>query len=476
MTTQKEIQIPDIGDFSDVEIIEVLVQPGDAINKEDSLITVESDKASMEIPSPESGVIKELIVGIGDRVSQGDVILTMDLADEGQSAQVSKQPEAAASESDGSASFLDPLSAQREAAVEAPEAAPTSPIRISPQQPKQEQSRSIPLGPPVVVPSAPAEKTSGPPARAIKPSPTAHLRDEQIKTAHASPAVRRFARELGADLGEIKGSGPKGRILKTDIQEHIKRSLAAGAMGFKVAEMPEVDFSKYGEIEVRPLTRINKQAASNLHRNWVRIPHVTQYDEADITELEDFRKSLNKEYQAKGTKVTILTFLMKAVVSALKRYPRFNTSLDYEQENLIFRHYYHIAVAVDTPEGLVVPVIREVDRKSLIEIASELSEVSNRAREGRLSPTEMQGGCFSISSLGGIGGSAFTPIVNAPQVAILGVSRAAIRPVYKDGEFVPRLILPLSLSYDHRVIDGAHGARFTSFLSAVLSDTRRMLL
>jgi pyruvate dehydrogenase E2 component (dihydrolipoamide acetyltransferase) len=240
--------------------------------------------------------------------------------------------------------------------------------------------------------------------------------------------------------------------------------------------MPEVDFAKFGEIETRPLTRINKLTGANLHRNWVRVPHVTQFDEADITELEDFRKSLNHEYREKGIKITILSFLVKAVVSALKEYPRFNTSLDVSQEILVFRHYYHVGVAVDTAEGLVVPIIRDVDRKNLVEIASELGEVSTRARQGKLSPAEMQGGCFSISSLGGIGGTAFTPIVNAPEVAVLGVSRAGMKPVYDKGGFVPRLILPLSLSYDHRVIDGANGARFTQFISAMLSDTRRMLL
>lgn len=472
MTTLKEIQVPDIGDFSDVEIIEVLVRPGDVVKKEDSLITIESDKASMEIPSPEAGVVEELRVGIGDRVSQGDVILSMGLAERPRPTQDAQRKEVVAAGLNAAASSSGPSGQQNESMVEAPEA-PKSPIRISPQQPKREPPPPATTNPSAPVRSKPAVLPAGSIAR---PSPTAHLRDERIKRAHASPSVRRFARELGAELGDVKGSGPKGRILKTDVQEHIKRSLAAGSAGFRVVEMPEVDFSKYGEIEVRPLSRINKQVGLNLHRNWVRIPHVTQYDEADITELEDFRKSLNEEYAAKGIKVTVLTFLMKGVVSALKKFPRFNTSLDSGQENLIFRHYYHIAVAVDTPEGLVAPVIREVDRKSLVEIASELTQISAKARAGRLSPTEMQGGCFSISSLGGIGGSAFTPIINAPQVAILGASRAAMKPVYQGGEFVPRLILPLSLSYDHRVIDGADGARFTRFLSAVLSDTRRMLL
>jgi pyruvate dehydrogenase E2 component (dihydrolipoamide acetyltransferase) len=310
----------------------------------------------------------------------------------------------------------------------------------------------------------------------VRRSPTAHFDQERFKKAHASPSVRRFARELGADLGVVKGSGPKGRILKYDVQAYIKQALTSGATGFSVAELPEVDFSKFGTIELKPLTRINKLTGQNLHRNWVRIPHVTQYDEADITELEAFRKSLNEEYKDKGTKITIVVFLMKAVVSALKAFPRFNSSLDRAQENLVIKRYYHIGVAVDTEDGLVVPVIRDVDRKSLVEIAAELIVVSAKAREGKLSPTEMQGGCFSISSLGGIGGTAFTPIVNAPEVAVLGVSKATTKPVFQNEAFVPRLILPFSLSYDHRVIDGADGVRFTKFLSAMLSDTRRMLL
>lgn len=469
MTTLKEIRVPDIGDFSEVEIIEVLVHPGETVNKEDSLITLESDKASMEIPSPESGVIKEVMVDVGDKVSQGDVILSMDLAEETRSTQSSDADTAAEHDAPP------PSSAQADAHREAETREPKAPARTPPEQSASGEVSSsnkisagrASAGPPVV-----------PTRDAGRSSPTAHLKDEKIKTAHASPAVRRFARELGAELGEVKGSGPKGRILKTDVQAYVKRSLSAGVSGFKVAEAPEVDFSKYGEIDVQPLTRINKLTGQHLHRNWVRIPHVTQFDEADITELEDFRTSLNREYkdEAKEVKITILTFLMKAVVSALKKYPRFNSSLDSEQENLIYRHYYHIGVAVDTAQGLVVPVIREVDRKSIVEIAHELSEVSVRARKGDLSPTEIQGGCFTISSLGGVGGSAFTPIINAPQVAVLGVSRAAMKPVYQEHEFVPRLILPLSLSYDHRVIDGADGARFTSFVSAVLSDTRRMLL
>ncbi len=443
MASEKEILLPDIGDFDDVEVIEVLVKEGDAVRREDSLITLESDKASMEIPSPEAGRVKAVKVGVGDRISQGDAILTLELdEDEGPDSQETPAPDAPETRPEGGATS-GPAAADRPTAeAPAPEAA-----SVTPRPPAGE-----------------------------RPSPTGHLDQERFRKAHASPAVRRFARELGADLGEIQGSGPKGRILRSDVQAHVKRILSRGGGGLVVPELPEVDFSRFGEVEVQPLSRINRLTGQNLHRNWVRIPHVTQFDEADITELEAFRRSLNEEYRERGIKVTVLAFLIKAAVSALKEFPRFNASLDPGGEQLIVKRYYHIGVAVDTPRGLVVPVLRDVDRKSVVELAEELRGLSARAREGRLSSADMQGGCFSISSLGGVGGTAFTPIINAPEVAILGVSRAAIRPVYRDGEFIPRLILPLSLSYDHRVIDGVAGARFTGFLSALLSDTRRMLL
>ncbi len=431
MSELQEIRVPDIGDFDQVEVIEVLVQPGDRVQAEDSLITLESDKASMEIPSPVSGVIREVKVAVGDRVSQGDLIAVAEVE-----AETSEAPAAQTAEA----------------------AAPEPPDRPPPQSESE--------------PPAPA-----PPPPQPRPSPTAHIPAESFRKAHASPAVRRFARELGVDLTQVEGTGPKGRIRKEDVRAFVKKALArGGAGGLAVEAMPEIDFSEFGEIEIQPLTRINRLTGKVLHRNWVHVPHVTQFDEADITDLESFRKALNAEYQGQGVKITILSFLIKAVVSALRQYPRFNSSLDPAGENLIVKRYYHIGVAVDTPQGLVVPVIRDADRKSLVEIARELVETSTRAREGKLSPRDLQGGTFSISSLGGIGGTAFTPIVNAPEVAILGVSRAQWKPVYKDGEFIPRLILPLSLSYDHRVIDGADGARFTSALNKLLSDTRRMLL
>ena len=441
MADTKDILVPDIGDFAGVEVIEIMVSPGDAIKIEDPMISLESDKAAMEIPSPAAGVVKAIKLKIGDKVSEGDLILTIETSGAGD-----------------------------EAAQPAPAA-------------KTEAEK--PAGKPVEAAPAPAAKAAAPapaPAAssALRPPPIAPSRIDEagFKLAHASPSVRKFARELGADLIRIDGSGPKGRILKEDVKTFIKKVMSSGATGggLGVAPMPEIDFSQFGTVEYQPLTKINKLTGQFLHRNWVTIPHVTQFDESDITELESFRKQLNAEQKGDGARVTILAFLIKALVSALKEFPRFNSSLDATGETLVLKKYIHIGVAVDTPAGLVVPVLRDVDRKSLIEIAEELTVLSGKARDKKLSPADMQGGCISISSLGGIGGTAFTPIVNAPEVAILGVSRASMKPVYKDGKFVPRLILPLSLSYDHRVIDGADAARFTSFLSKVLSDTRRLLL
>jgi pyruvate dehydrogenase E2 component (dihydrolipoamide acetyltransferase) len=437
MADVKDILVPDIGDFEGVEVIEIIVSPGDSINVEDPLVSLESDKAAMEIPSPEAGTVKEVKVNIGDKVSQGDLLITMEV-----SASAAAAPEA-----------------------EETEAAPAS----APEATKPAAAQEKPAAPAPAPASTPANR---PPP--VTPSP---VDEAGFRKAHASPSVRKFARELGADLGQITGSGNKGRILKEDVKAFVKKVLTSGTSGgLGVAPMPEIDFSQFGDIETQPLTKINKLTGQFLHRNWVTVPHVTQFDEADITELEAFRKQLNEEHNAEGVRVTVLAFLMKALVSALKEFPRFNSSLDATGENLVLKKYIHIGVAVDTPDGLVVPVIRDCDRKSLTDLASELIEVSGKARDKKLSPADMSGGCISISSLGGIGGTAFTPIVNAPEVAILGVSRAQMKPVYKDGEFEPRLILPLSLSYDHRVIDGADGARFTSFLSKVLSDTRRLLL
>ena len=454
MAALQDVLVPDIGDFKNVEVIEVSVKPGDRINEDDPLITLESDKASMEVPSPKSGTVAEVKVAVGDRVSKGSLILTLEVGE----AQVPEQPSPAGlQESD-----VEP------AQPPVPELAPPPPI--------------APAELPTRADTAVTERLTS-----IQPSVTAPPIDEAaFAKAHASPSIRRLARELGADLGRVRGSGPKGRILKEDVQSFVKAMLTrplevAPAVqpsegGLAVTEMPAVDFSQFGETEERPLTKIKKLSGAGLHRNWVTIPHVTHQEEADITELEAFRKEMNEEAKKQGFRLTLIAFLLKASVAALKQFPDFNASLDRSRENLILKKYFNIGVAVDTSEGLVVPVIRDVDRKGIFELAKELGEFSEKARARKLTPTDMSGGCFTISSLGGIGGTGFTPIVNAPEVAILGVTRSRTLPVYRNGEFVPRLILPLSLSYDHRVIDGAAAARFAVYLSFVLSDIRRLVL
>ena len=441
MAEIKDILVPDIGDFDGVEVIEILVSVGDSIAVEDPIASLESDKAAMEIPSPFAGTVKEVKISLGDKVSEGDLLITIEAAAES--------------------------SADKTATVE------ETPAEKAPVEETKAEA-AAPAAP------APAKQPATP-----RPSPTASMSIDEagFSKAHASPSVRKFARELGADLSQMSGSGAKGRILKEDVKAWVKQTLAQGGQGggLGIEPMPEIDYSQFGDIEIQALTRINKLTGKFLHRNWLTVPHVTQFDEADITELEKFRKQLNKENEKEGIRITVLAFLMKALVSALKEFPRFNSSLDHTGENLVLKQYINIGVAMDTPDGLVVPVIRDCDRKTLFELAAELIETSKRARDKKLSPADMSGGCITISSLGGIGGTAFTPIVNAPEVAILGVSRSSIKPVYTknsdgDDEFVPRLMLPLSLSYDHRVIDGADGARFTSYLSRVLSDTRRLLL
>jgi pyruvate dehydrogenase E2 component (dihydrolipoamide acetyltransferase) len=435
----REVVVPDIGDFKDVPVIEVMVKPGDNIEPEDSIITLESDKATMEVPAPFGGIVREMKVKVGDKVSEGTVILTVEAADG-----------AAAAPARGGATAAAP--------PKAAEAKPAAPAAPAPEPP--------------------------PPASAVPaPPPTATAIDEAgFASAHASPAVRRFARELGVDLANVKGTGPKERILKEDVEAFVKAALSkpAGApgagLGFALPSMPAVDFAKFGPIEAKPLSRIKKISGANLHRNWVAIPHITQHDEADITDLEAFRKEMSEQAQKQGVRLTLLAFLMKACVGALKAFPQFNASLSADGENLILKQYYHLGVAVDTPNGLVVPVVRDCDKKGVLQLAKELGDLSAKAREGKLSPGDMQGGTFSISSLGGIGGSSFTPIINAPEVAILGVARSITKPLWKDGQFVPRLMLPLSLSYDHRVIDGAEGARFITFLNGTLTDIRRLVL
>jgi pyruvate dehydrogenase E2 component (dihydrolipoamide acetyltransferase) len=435
----REVTVPDIGDFKEVDVVEILVKPGDTVSKDQSLVSLESDKATMEIPSPAAGVVKEIRLKVGDKAAKGTPILL--LAESGE-ASAPAAPTAAPSQE----------AAPAPASVRASSAPAPAALQVTRADP-------VPYEP---------DTTGG----TFKP--------------HASPSVRKFARELGVDLARVKGSGPKGRITQEDVQAFVKSAMqgapaasaapSGGGLGFQLLEWPQVDFAKFGPVETKALSRIRKVAGANLHRNWVSIPHVTQFDEADITELEAFRKENSARAEKQGVKLTLLAFLIKATVTALREFPDFNASLDKGGESLVLKKYYHIGVAVDTPDGLVVPVIRDADRKGVFDLARELAETSRLAREKKLKPGDMQGGTFSISSLGGIGGTAFTPIINAPEVAILGVSRSAMRPVYKDGQFVPRLILPLSLSYDHRVVDGATGARFTSYVASVLSDIRRTLL
>jgi pyruvate dehydrogenase E2 component (dihydrolipoamide acetyltransferase) len=440
----KEISIPDIGEFKDVPILEILVSQGDTVEKEQSLITLESDKATMEIPASDAGIVQTIQVNVGDKVSNGAVILTMEVT-EGDTVQTSTPSEPAT-----------PVQAVAPPPLNlAPASSPTASIMNEMRRPKN-------LPPPPVEP--------------VKP--------QGYEKPYAGPAVRQLSRELGVDLLQVKGSGRNNRILKDDVRGFVKQvmtegvapSMAFTGSGTGIPDIPEIDFTPFGDIETRPLSRIKKLSGAHLHRSWLNIPHVTQFDEADISELETFRKDLAAEAQKRDVKITLLTFLLKASAAALREFPDFNASLDSSKENLIVKKYCHIGVAVDTKNGLVVPVIRDVDKKGLFEIAANLGELSQKAREGKLSPAEMQGGCFTITSLGGIGGTAFTPVINAPEVAILGVSRSKMQPVYQAGEFVPRLMLPLSLSYDHRVIDGAAAVRFTQYLSFILSDVRRLLL
>ncbi len=446
MASLKDVLVPDIGDFKDIPVIEVLVKPGDKVSPEESLITLESDKATMEVPAPFGGIVKKMNVKVGDTISEGAVILSLESSDDVTAV-------AAASSASGS----------------------ENKVAATPQ--------------PVPPPTADEPPKAAPPAASVTtPEPAAPAPGRRgSAAAHASPGVRRFARELGVDLGQVTGSGPKNRVLKEDVQAFVKEvmrdggapapSTGAGAgLALGLPAWPRVDFAKFGPIEKQAMSRIRKISGPALHRNWVHIPHITQTDETDITELEAFRKSMSKEAEKLKVKLTPLVFIMKAVVAALKQFPDFNSSLAPEGDALIVKRYYHIGVAVDTPGGLVVPVVRDVDQKGVMQLAAELGTLSAKARDGKLSPADMQGGTFSISSLGGIGGGHFTPIVNAPEVAILGVSRSVMKPVWDGTTFQPRLMLPLSLSYDHRVVDGAQGARFITYLAAVISDMRRALL
>jgi pyruvate dehydrogenase E2 component (dihydrolipoamide acetyltransferase) len=539
-----DVVVPDIGDFKEVEVIEVLVKPGDAVAKEQSLVTLESDKATMEIPSPGAGVVKEIRIKVGDKVSQGSPILVLDAQDKPKDKPraaekpAAKEPEKAvpAKAPSGGAQTVpvpdigdfkevevievlvkpgDAVAKEQslitlesdKATMEIP--APTAGVV---QSLKVKVGDKVSKGSPILVldssgvspapqtaPAAAAQPVAQASAPAPAPAAAAPTRAEPMREEaavggkpHASPSVRKFARELGVDLARVQASGPKGRILHTDVQGFVKGALSRGAkpekaggggtLPFNLPAWPEVDFAKFGPVETKPLSRIQKLSGPYLHRNWISIPHVTQFDEADITDLEAFRKAQTQETEKKGFKLTMLAFMIKACVTALKQFPQFNSSLDKSGESLVIKKYFHIGVAVDTPGGLVVPVVRDADRKGVFEIAQELADISKAARDGKLKATDMQGGTFSISSLGGIGGTAFTPIINAPEVAILGVSRGSYRPVYsgkgEKGEdvFKARLMLPLSLSYDHRVIDGATAARFSTTLVSVLSDIRKLIL
>ena len=434
MTDPKEIGLPDIGDFESVDVIEILVAPGDEIKAEDPLITLESDKATMDVPAPFGGIIREVTVKVGDKVAQGAVIALVD-AESGSAAATPEQP----------------ISAQT-----------PDPDRIAADSTDPQTAQAVHRSPPSLPP--PVERSGG-----VLP--------------HASPAVRRFARELGADLRTVRGSGPKGRILKQDIQNHVKNALsgtsAQTANSAPTSGIPaalQIDYSRWGEIDVQPLSRIQKRSGPHLHRAWLNIPHVTHFDDADITELEAFRQSLNADTREPTASITPLAFTLKALAGAVRRFPKFNSSLADDGEHLVFRKYCNIGIAVDTADGLIVPVIRDVPVKGLIQLATEMNELSRKARSGALAPEDLQAGCITVSNLGGIGGVAFTPIINSPEVAILGVARARMTPVWDGQDFRPRLMLPLSLSYDHRVIDGAEAARFTVFIRELLEDTRRLLL
>ena len=434
-----EVKVPDIGDYSDVPVIEIHVKVGDTVAVEDSLVTLESDKATMDVPSSAAGVVKEIKVALGDKISEGTVVVVL--------------------ESSGAATAPAAQTAAAPAPAPAPVTAPAAPVAATPVTP----------APAASVPATPAVAASA--------------------TAHASPSVRKFARELGVNIGLVKGTGPKGRITPDDVRGFIKSvmtgqtalpgmmsapSAGGSGVGLDLLPWPKVDFTKFGEVESQPMSRIKKISGQNLARNWVMIPHVTVNEDADVTDLEQFRVQMNKEYEKQGVKFSMLAFIIKASVQALKKFPEFNSSID--GDNLVLKKYYNIGFAADTPNGLVVPVIKDADKKGIAQIAAEMSELAKQAREGKLKPADMSGGCFTISSLGGIGGTSFTPIINAPEVAILGVMKSAMKPVWNGSAFEPRLICPLCLSFDHRVIDGAAAARFNAYLASVLADFRRVLM
>jgi pyruvate dehydrogenase E2 component (dihydrolipoamide acetyltransferase) len=445
----KEILVPDLGDFKDVAVIEVLVKPGDSVQVDAPLLTLETEKATIDVPSADAGVIEKLHVAKGSKVSTGTLIATLQIAADATAAAAAAAPPATT--------------------AAAPEPSAPKPVTAAPV--------AAPAAP-AVAPTAPAAAPASAAPAAADPLPL--ISEDDFARAHAGPSVRRFARELGVDLGRVKGTGQKGRVTDDDVKAFVKSLMvpgagagAMGAAGPGGGALPKInvpDFAQYGAIDIKPVGRVQRISGARLHASWINLPHVTQFDEADVTELEQARKALKAKADAAGIKLTTLAFIVRACVRALQQFPLFNTSLDASGENLVYKKYIHIGFAADTPNGLLVPVIRDADRKDIYEIARALGELSAKARSGKLTGAEMQGGSFTISSLGGIGGTAFTPIINAPEVAILGVSRASMKPVFHDDAFMPRMILPLSLSYDHRVIDGANGARFTSYLAKVLAD------
>jgi pyruvate dehydrogenase E2 component (dihydrolipoamide acetyltransferase) len=443
-----EVKVPDIGDFQDVDVIEILVKPGDKVAKDDSLLTLESDKATMDIPSPFAGIIKEVMVTAGSKVSQGTLIAMMEVEAE-------------------TAPLPEEKTIQTEKVIKAAPKAPAATLKES----AIPEAETVQRPAKILAAEQPGKEYSG------HPHPT-----EVVKTSlldlHAGPSVRKLARDLGVDLAKVVGSGRKGRITQEDVEAFVRKTIVqkeSKQEGFQMPSVPAVDFGKFGEIEVHPMKRIQKLSARNLHRNWITIPHVTHFDEADITDLEEFRKKHNETVIDKADRLTLMPFLFKAVVSGMKKYPTLNSSLDPEGENLILKSYFHIGMAVDTENGLLVPVVRDVDQKTLQELAREMRALTIKSREGTIKREEMQGGCFTISNLGGIGGTGFTPIINAPEVAILGVPRSTVQPVFQNGQFVPRLMLPLSLSYDHRVVDGALAARYLAHVCDLLTDIRKML-
>jgi pyruvate dehydrogenase E2 component (dihydrolipoamide acetyltransferase) len=514
MSSIKNIELPDIGDFDEVEVIEILVSVGDTIAADDSIITLESDKASMEIPSPSAGTVTQININIGDKIKQGDSLISLESTQESEEstteAEESSEPAAETStkivpvvvpdigdfdevevieilvsvgdELNEEDSIITLESDKASMEIPTPVSGTVSSINISLGDKLKlgdlilEMQSSGTTQTEVAVKEAPSAPAPTKPATVIAPAPTANTNESVSNVpagdSHASPSIRKLARELGVDLSKVTGSGQKGRVLDTDLKGYVKQIVTSGGTGSAIPKVPVIDFSKFGETELQPLSRINKLSGKHLSACWLNIPHVTQFDEVNIDQMETFRQ----EQKAKGVKLTPLVFIMKAVIQALKQHSRFNSALDESGENLIIKKYFNLGIAMDTPNGLVVPVIRDVDQKSLSDLATELAETSAKARDGKLKPGDMQGAGFTISSLGGIGGTQFTPIVNAPEVAILGVSRSQTKPIWDGKNFVPTLMLPLALSYDHRVIDGAQGGRFMADLNSILQDIREILL